>query len=104
MNLKKVALAKDVLEENSKVLYGIFGVVESSGFFPPREILNGFLSQGNDPCDQDGRMDGWQPMELNEREYAVIQTWWLGNNPKAKVESLEHDNWHDWIDEILENE
>src|ERR1700687_1673171 len=49
-------IAKQVLAANEAVLYGIFGVIGSSGYFPPRDFLNDFLRQGTDPCDQDGRM------------------------------------------------
>ena len=104
MNLKKIKLAKTVLNENSKILYGIFGVVESSGYFPTREILNGFLMQGNDPCDQDGRMSSWQSFELDELEYDQVQAWWVSNHPDVKTDSMGHHNWNNWIDDILDLE
>jgi len=99
MSLK---LAKNVLTENSKVLYGIFGVIESSGFFPPREFLNQFLLQGNDPCDQDRRMDNWPPFELNEIEYEKVKKWWLSIHPGSIVDDLGEENWDDWAVEIIE--
>jgi hypothetical protein len=71
-----INLAKKVLLENTKVLYGIFGIINTSGFFPPRGFLNEFLEGGSDPCDQDGRMDSWIPFELSESEYEIIKKWW----------------------------
>jgi hypothetical protein len=50
-------LAKNVLLENATVLYGVFGVIEESGYFPPREFLNEFFMIGHDPCDQDRRLN-----------------------------------------------
>jgi hypothetical protein len=60
-----VETAKKVLTANTAVLYGIFGTIESSGYFPPSKFLNQFLAQGNDPCDQDGRMSKWPPFTLS---------------------------------------
>jgi hypothetical protein len=38
--VNSVELAKNILSENAQVLYGIFGQIESSGYFPPKEFLN----------------------------------------------------------------
>ena len=46
--------AKRVLEDNTNVLYGIFGIISGSGCFPPLLFLNEFFLAGSDPCDQDG--------------------------------------------------
>src|SRR5262245_16266178 len=54
-------VAKQVLTADEQVLYGIFGHIGTSGYFPPYEFLNEFLMVGCDPCDQDGRMANWQP-------------------------------------------
>lgn len=65
-----VALAKRILSDNSKVLYGIFGIINTSGYFPPCSLLNEFLMAGNDPCDQDGRMKNWKPFKLSSEEHS----------------------------------
>lgn len=101
----KSKLAIEILKENSKVLYGIFGEVESSNYFPPRVFLNEFLMQGNDPCDQDGRMDNWQPFEVSDDEYISVLNWWIENkSSNAKVEDLGVNNWNDWAVELIEME
>ncbi|AOE50247.1 hypothetical protein [Kangiella sediminilitoris] len=97
-----IKLAKSILTENSKVLYGIFGLIESSGFFPPRNILNQFLEQGYDPCDQDGRMDNWKPFTLNNEEYQVIANWWLSQHPVSSINDLGVSHWDDWSVKIID--
>ncbi len=99
-----VELAKKVLSDNSKVLYGIFGVIESSGYFPPREFLNQFLDKGNDPCDQDGRMESWTPFILNAVEYDAVKVWWLSKYPGVVINDLGATSWDDWVVEIIEME
>jgi len=42
----KIALAKRVLTEDTKVLYGIFGIINTSGYFPPHKFLNEFFLIG----------------------------------------------------------
>jgi hypothetical protein len=93
--------AKQVLEANEKVLYGIFGVIGSSGYFPPRDFLNDFLMQGNDPCDQDGRMSAWQPFAVSPEEYCQIKAWWMAGHTGAVEHALGADCWDDWVQEIL---
>jgi hypothetical protein len=99
----KIALAKKVLTEDTKVLYGIFGVINTSGYFPPHKFLNEFFLIGNDPCDQDGRMTVWWPFKLSEDEYLKVFTWWKLEYPNTVVDNLGTDNWNDWVQEILEN-
>ncbi len=99
----KIALAKKVLSENTKVLYGIFGIIEASGYFPPRDFLNEFFLGGSDPCDQDGRMESWLPFALSAEEYNLIQLWWHSKYPGTVVDSLNSESWNDWVQEILEN-
>lgn len=94
--------AKDILAENSKVLYGIFGVIKGSGLFPPRVFLNEFLKAGSDPCDQDGRMENWVPFELTVEEYLEIKEWWLLLYPNTIEDALEQTSWLDWSVEIIE--
>ncbi len=89
-------IAKNVLSENAKVLFGIFGVIESSGYFPPRRLLNEFLSGGSDPCDQDQRMERWTPFTLNELEYEDVKRWWLSEHPDAIVDDFSVSNWSEW--------
>ena len=55
-----IAKSKNILTENTNVLYGIFGIISTSGYFPSFYFLNEFLMQGSDPCDQDGRMEEWK--------------------------------------------
>ncbi len=93
--------AKRVLAENTAVLYGIFGIVDSSGFFPPREFLNQFLVQGSDPCDQDGRMSDWQPFILPPQDYLEVKEWWMVNHPGASEDDLGAECWDEWIQTIL---
>jgi hypothetical protein len=96
--------AKAILLENKKVKFGIFGIIESSGYFPPRIFLNQFLLEGNDPCDQDGRMDKWIPFELNIEEFEIIKDWWIDLHPNTIVDNLNQNNWDDWIQKILDND
>ena len=94
--------AKNVLTENSQVLYGIFGVVRGSGFFPPRLFLNEFLSAGSDPCDQDGRMASWVPFELTAEEYLEIKKWWVSLYPNTIEDALAQSSWQEWSVAIIE--
>ena len=75
MSSPALEAAKRVLTANEEVLYGIFGLIGSSGFFPPRAFLNEFLMRGHDPCDQDGRMDAWQPFAVLPAEYHELVGW-----------------------------
>jgi hypothetical protein len=94
--------AKQVLAANEKVLYGIFGVIGSSNFFPPQAFLNEFLMRGHDPCDQDGRMSAWQPFTVSPEEYHELKAWWVAGHAGATEASLGADGWDEWIQEILD--
>ncbi|WP_145482259.1 hypothetical protein [Yersinia rohdei] len=94
--------AKRVLDENSKVLYGIFGVISGSGYFPPLPFLNEFFLVGNDPCDQDDRMARWRPFTLTFSEYEVVKAWWLESRPNTVESQLGCECWGDWVQELLE--
>lgn len=98
-----IDLAKKVLLDSTKTLYGIFSIICISSYFPPRVFLNEFLKVGSDLCDQDGRMEDWNPFELNEEEYLEVLSWWQEKYPDAVVDDLDSDNWNDWIEEILED-
>lgn len=98
----RIEKAKNTLAENSEVLYGIFGVIKGSGFFPPRVFLNEFLKAGSDPCDQDGRMENWIPFELTVDEYVEVKEWWVSLYPNAIEDALEQTSWQDWSVEIIE--
>lgn len=97
-----VELAKKVIMENTNVQFGIFGVIDSSGYFPPKKFLNQFLMAGSDPCDQDGRMESWRPFALNEDEYEIIKEWWLAGHTGTTVDDLGEENWDGWAVEIIE--
>jgi hypothetical protein len=99
-----IELAKSVLTENSQVLFGIFGTIKVSGYFPPRKFLNQFFSQGSDPCDQDGRMDNWKPFSINDNEYEAILNWWVSIYPNTVVDDLGQESWGSWSLEIVEME
>jgi hypothetical protein len=99
-----VKTAKWVLEADEVVLYGIFGIIGGSGYFPPREFINEFLMVGHDPCDQDGRMESWHPFILAPDEYDVITSWWAIKHPGAVVSNLGVGNWNDWVQVILNPE
>jgi len=101
MNESPIESAKDVLTRNKNVLYGIFGHIRSSGYFPPREFLNEFLQGGNDPCDQDQRMGTWIPFELSNVDYQAVKQWWTANHPGAVESHLGAKYWSDWVQEIL---
>ncbi|MBN0989928.1 hypothetical protein [Amphritea pacifica] len=101
--MNRVELAKDVLTKNSNVLYGIFGVIASSGYFPPSPFLNEFLMVGYDPCDQDERMGRWRPFFLSDDEYDQVLGWWRRQHPEATVNQLGVRSWNEWVQEILEN-
>lgn len=98
----RIERAIKVLTENTKVLYGFFGVVEQSPFFPPCSFLNEFFQKGFDPCDQDSRMRNWEPFELNLQEYEAVASWWLKNHPNSTINALEVKNWDDWQIKIIE--
>ena len=99
-NTEFVQRAVDVLSRNSKVQFGIFGVIDGSGVFPPREFLNAFLMGGSDPCDQDNRMDTWTPFELSEDEFKVVFSWWNIGRNRSVVDARDCDSWSDWSVEI----
>lgn len=98
-----VETAKKVLTANRAVLYGIFGIIESSGYFPPIKFLNQFLAQGSDPCDQDGRMRKWPPFTLSAQDYVEVKAWWLTHHPDAREDDLGTDSWDDWIQIMLDD-
>jgi hypothetical protein len=98
----QIKLAKEVLTANTKVLYGIFGQIESSGYFPPRLFLNEFFMGGSDPCDQDERMGRWTPFALSVDDYSVIKQWWIEHHPGAIEVTLGQNGWDDWIASILD--
>ncbi len=98
----EVTKVKKILSENLKVPYGIFGVIESTRYFPPRELLNQFLYKGYDPCVQYGKMNNWKPTVLNENQYSSIVEWWQIEHSNIKVDSLDKTNWNEWTNAILE--
>lgn len=100
--MDNIRYAKRVLEENTGVLYGIFGVISGSGYFPPLPFLNEFLLVGNDPCDQDGRMGRWRPFTLTLSEFEVVKAWWLASYPGSVESHLGCECWDDWVQEMLE--
>lgn len=95
-------LANAILLRNEHVMYGIFGLVAGSGCFPPRPLLNQFLAQGCDPCDQDGRMEAWQPFALSELDYLLVRDEWMARHPGARVDALGAVCWADWAEQIIE--
>ena len=99
-----VDAAKRVLTADEAVLYGIFGVIGVSGYFPPREFLNEFLMVGSDPCDQDRRMRGWQPFFLSPTEYDEVKAWWVSGHSGAVTSDLGVGSWEEWIQVILNPE
>jgi hypothetical protein len=101
--MSNIEKAKEVLSENSEVLYGIFGVVKSSAYFPPLSFLNEFLILGYDPCDQDQRMKPWAPFKLTNDEYNILLNWWQLSNPNCSSNSLGTECWDDWVQIILGN-
>jgi hypothetical protein len=99
-----VDAAKRVLTADEAVLYGIFGVIGGSGYFPPRQFLNEFLMAGCDPCDQDGRMGGWQPFTLSPGKYDDVKAWWMSGHLGAITSELGVESWNDWVQVILNPE
>jgi hypothetical protein len=99
-----VDTAKEVLEADTAVLYGIFGHIGGTGYFPPREFLNEFLMVGCDPCDQDRRMGHWRPFTLSPEQYDEIKIWWVGGHPGTVVSDLGVGSWNDWAQVILNPE
>jgi hypothetical protein len=93
--------AKQVLMADEAVMYGIFGVIGSSGYFPPRNFLNIFLLQGHDPCDQDGRMSNWQPFAVSPEKYRDLKAWWVADHAGAVEDDLGADCRDDWVQEML---
>lgn len=96
------ALANAILLRDKHVMYGIFGLVAASGCFPPRPLLNEFLAQGCDPCDQDGRMESWPPFALSDAQYLLVSEQWIATHPGATVDALGVGCWADWASKIIE--
>jgi hypothetical protein len=100
--LERTAQAIDVLQRNSAVQHGIFGAIRFSGLFPPRMLLNDFLAQGQDLCDQDARMERWPPFILSEVEYSIVKSWWITRHPEAREDALDTSSWSEWSTAMLE--
>ncbi|QNQ19727.1 hypothetical protein HF650_08135 [Kosakonia sp. SMBL-WEM22] len=101
--MNQSAEAIRILDANINVPYGIFSIIDGSGYFPPLAFLNAFLLQGSDPCDQDGRMGTWRPFALTSEEYATVKKWWFEANENAVVADLGCACWDEWVQEILNN-
>jgi hypothetical protein len=98
----ELAQAKKVLLANSIVLYGVFGVIEGSGYFPPRSFLNEFLLSEHDPCDRDSRMGRWEAFSLSDEDYLVLKQWWICRNPDTVEDSLGSNCWSEWVETVFE--
>ena len=101
--MKSLEIARNVLSQNEKVQFGIFGLIGQSEYFPPHSFLNEFFMIGYDPCDQDQRMAKWDAFELNFEEYEMIRQWWLSDHPAAIKTLADVNSWADWIQEIIES-
>lgn len=99
--LNNATKAQQIPGENTNVLYGLFGMIDASGYFPPLVFLNTFLMAGSDPCDQDGRMDQWRPFSLNETEYAEVKAGSIASRPGTLESALNCTCWEDWVQTIL---
>ena len=99
-----IDVATRVLTADEAVMYGIFGVIRLSGYFPPREFLNEVFMVGYDPCDQDGRMDGWEPFALSPGEYDEVKAWWVSRHLETVTSDLGVGSWNDWVQVILHPE
>jgi len=99
---KTIEITKKILSENTKVQYGIFGFIASSSYFPPIFFLNEFLMCGSDPCDQDNRMENWDPYLLSSEDYVAVKEWWMSIYPEAVEDTLGVSCWNDWVVELLE--
>lgn len=93
--------AISIICENTKVIYGIFGIIDASGYFPPCNFLNEFLLQGSDPCDQDCRMGTWYPFVLTETEFEIVKQWWMKSHQGVAISELNCECWDDWVQIIL---
>jgi hypothetical protein len=94
--------AKEVLLANTIVPYGVFGVIEGSGYFPPRFFLNEFFMSEYDPCDQDGRMGRWEAFSLSNEDYLILKQWWICRNPDTVEDSLSTNCWLEWVEKVFE--
>ena len=90
-----------IINENTHVIYGIFGIIDSSGYFPPLDFINEFFSGGSDPCDQDFRMGSWRPFKIDKFEYEKVKLWWIDNHKGCLESTLGCECWDDWIQYIL---
>jgi hypothetical protein len=99
-----VQFAKQILAANEEVLFGIFGQIGRSRYFPPQEYLNEFFKQGSDPCDQDSRMGQWRPFVLSMTEFEDVFSWWAERHPGTVVTDLDTSSWHNWIQVILQQD
>ena len=96
----KYQKAIDIIKVNQSTLYGAFSLITET--FPDLDILNDFLSQGKDSCDQDGRKKRWKPFTLNQNEFTQVLNWWKQKYPETKVDSLGEINWTNWFVELNE--
>lgn len=99
-----IETAMRVLKADEEVLYGIFGIIGTSAYFPPRDFLNEFFMVGSDPCDQDGRMSLWEPFALTPVEYDEVKAWWVTDHPGTVESDLGVGCWRDWVQVILNPE
>jgi len=97
-------MARRVLAANEDVPFGIFGIISSCPYFPPRDFLNEFLMGGSDPCDQDGVIGGWLPFTVSPEEYRELLAWWQAAHPGAVASDLGVGCWDHWIQVILNPE
>ena len=102
--ISAVERAKKVLADDERALYGVFGLVASSDLFPSMSLLNEFLSEGYDPCDQDGRMASWAPFSLSTEEFENVKSWWRESHPNTKEDALGATSWNEWVQAILNRE
>lgn len=100
--MQKVEKAKKVLLDDTRGLFGIFGIIETTGYFPPCSFLNEFFMEGHDPCDQDRRMESWESFLLSSSEYLELKEWWIAKHPGTEESSLDTECWDDWVQEVLE--
>lgn len=59
---------------------------------------------GSDPCDQDGRMESWEPFSFDVEGYLTVKKWWIEKYPRTVEDRLGVNSWDDWIQEIFEKE
>lgn len=46
-------------------------------------------------------MKDWAPFTLSAQDYLDVKEWWQSNHAGSCEDSLDADNWNEWVQAIL---